>query len=302
MSKADATRKSGFVALVGPPNAGKSTLINRLVGQKIAIISNKPQTTRTSIRGIVTRSEGQIVFLDTPGIHRPKHRLGEYMVDVAENSIREVDVALCVIDASHPISAAEQLVFEKIAKTKTPAMLALNKVDTVAKDRLLERIAQIAGEDLFLEIVPISARTGEQLPRLLSLLYERLPDGPFYYPEDIVTDHPDRMLVAELIREKVLQVTREEIPHSVAVEIDTFEYKEDVDQIHVYATIYTERNSQKGILIGKNGDLLKRVGTLARQDIEALFGSKTYLELWVKVKKDWRNQANMLRTFGFHQE
>jgi len=295
-------KKSGFVALIGRPNAGKSTLINRLVGQKIAIMSDKPQTTRTRIRGVLTRDEGQAVFLDTPGLHKPRHRLGEYMVDVAEHSIRDVDLVVCVADAADGSPASDQFVLDKIAAAQTPALLVLNKIDLIAKEKLLKLIAAYSAMHPFLAIVPISAATGEQVEALVKLIYEQLPTGPYFYPEDVVTDHPERFIISELIREKVLLLTREEIPHSIAVGIEQLEFREDRNMLYVNAIIYTERDSQKAILIGKGGDMLKRVGSLARRDIENIFGSKVFLELWVKVKKDWRNQPHMLRTLGFESE
>ncbi len=295
-------KKSGFVALIGRPNAGKSTLINRLVGQKIAIMSDKPQTTRTRIRGVLTRDEGQIVFLDTPGLHKPRHRLGEYMVDVAEHSIRDVDLVVCVADAAEGSAASDQFILDKIAAAQAPAILVLNKIDLLAKERLLKLIETYSAMHSFLAIVPISAATGEQIETLVKLIYEQLPTGPYFYPEDVVTDHPERFIISELIREKVLLLTREEIPHSVAVGIEQLEFREDRNVLYVNAIIYTERDSQKAILIGKGGEMLRRVGSMARRDIESIFGSKAFLELWIKVKKDWRNQSHMLRTLGFESE
>ncbi len=295
-------KKSGFAALVGRPNAGKSTLINRLVGQKIAIMSDKPQTTRTRIRGVLTRDEGQIVFLDTPGLHTPRHRLGEYMVDVAEHSIRDVDLVICVADAAEGSAASDQFILDKIAAAQAPAILVLNKIDLLAKEKLLKLIETYSALHPFLAIVPISAVTGEQVETLVKLIYEQLPTGPYFYPEDVVTDHPERFIISELIREKVLLLTREEIPHSVAVGIEQLEFREDRNVLYVNAIIYTERDSQKAILIGKGGDMLRRVGSLARRDIESIFGSKVFLELWIKVKKDWRNQPHVLRTLGFESE
>ncbi len=296
-------RKSGFAALIGRPNAGKSTLINQLVGQKIAIMSDKPQTTRTRIRGILTKPEGQVVFLDTPGMHRPRHQLGQYMMEIAENSIREVDVVICVTDASFGGTEKDEYVLEKIREARVPVVLVLNKVDRIAdKSKLLRLIEEYQAAYPFVEILPISAKTGEQVDLLTSIVYKLLPVGPMYYPEEAVTDHPERFIIAELIREKVLLLTREEIPHSVAVVIEQLELREDRDVLYINALIYTERDSQKAILIGKNGDLLKRVGILARRDIESLFGSKAFLELWIKVKKDWRNREHLLRSFGYERD
>lgn len=293
-------KKSGFVALVGRPNVGKSTLINRLVGQKIAIMSNKPQTTRTQIRGVITRTAGQAVLLDTPGLHKPKHLLGEYMVQSAHSAMRDVDVILMVADATDGNLQADELVVERLVQSSCPVVLALNKVDAVAKETLLQKIAAYHSMYPFKEIIPISAKTGEQVGVLEKVLFSHLPLGPYYYPEGMLTDHPERFLIAELIREKVLMTTREEIPHSIAVSVEQMEQRGNT--LYVNAVIYTERDSQKGILIGKSGELLKRVGTMARQDIEGLLTTKTFLELWVKVKKDWRNAEHMLRTFGFERE
>ncbi len=295
-------KKSGFVALIGRPNVGKSTLINRLVGQKIAIMSDKPQTTRNRIHGILTREAGQIVFLDTPGIHQPHHRLGEYMVDIAENSMREVDLIVMVVDASQSMREGDSYVLDRVKNMHKNVVLVLNKIDAVAKEKLLAQIEAYRSLATFVDIIPISARTGEQVDVLERVIFDQLPEGPFYYPPDVVTDHPEQFIIAELIREKVLLLTHEEVPHSVAVGIEQLEYRGDRETLYVNAVIYTERDSQKGILIGKGGDMLKRVGTMARQDIETIFGSKAFLELWVRVKKDWRNREPMLRSFGFDKE
>lgn len=295
-------RKSGFVALVGRPNVGKSTLVNQLVGQKIAIMSDKPQTTRTRIRGVLTRDEGQIVFLDTPGIHKPEHRLGEYMIDTAEQSMRDVDVIAFVVDASVAFTESDEKVLQMIKGTRSPVILVLNKVDVTPKDKLLTRIEFLRKQHDFAHIVPVSGATGDQVDVLTRLLFDMLPTGPFFYPPDVVTDNPEQFVIAELIREKVLLLTREEIPHSIAVSIEQLEYRGEKQSLYIHAIIYTERDSQKGILIGKSGEMLKRVGTLARRDIENLLGTKAFLELWIKVKKDWRNQEHLLRNFGFQSE
>ncbi|MCY0877123.1 MAG: GTPase Era [Firmicutes bacterium] len=300
MNKEQHEKKSGFVALIGRPNVGKSTLVNRLVGQKIAIMSSKPQTTRTQIRGVMNRDAGQAVLLDTPGLHKPKHLLGEYMVQSANSAIRDVDVLLMVADATDGHVDADELVVERLKQSPSPAILALNKVDAVAKETLLRKIALYQEMYPFKEIIPISAKTGDQIEVLERVLFSHLPTGPFYYPEGMLTDHPERFLIAELIREKVLLTTREEIPHSIAVSVEQMEKRGNT--LYVSAVIYTERDSQKGILIGKGGELLKRVGTMARQDIEGLLETKAFLELWIKVKKDWRNAEHMLRTFGFERE
>ena len=295
-------KKSGFVTLVGRPNVGKSTLVNKLVGQKIAIMSDKPQTTRTRIRGILTTQEGQAVILDTPGMHRPRHRLGEHMVEVAEHSMRDVDILLCVVDAAAGHGSGDDHVLEKVRESRTPSFLILNKIDAIAKEELLTQIDLYRGLHSFVEIVPVSAMTGEQVSILRELIFKYLPRGPFYYPPDAVTDHPERFVIAELIREKVLKLTREEVPHAVAVVVEQIERRDDSDVLYIHANIYAERDSQKAILIGKGGAMLKQVGVLARRDIERILGSKAYLELWVKIKKDWRNHEHWLRSFGLHDE
>lgn len=298
----ESQNRSGFVALIGRPNVGKSTLINAIVGQKIAIMSDKPQTTRTRIRGVLTRSRGQAVILDTPGLHEPKHRLGKAMVEATETAIREVDLLVYVTDASAPYEGGDEHAQSRVKNAGVPAILVLNKIDKVPKARLLEQIDVYRRRHPFVEIVPVSALTGEQVSVLETALFDHLPEGPQYYPGDVVTDHPERFIVAELIREKILQLTREEVPHSVAVAVEQMEYREDRDKLYVNAIIYTERESHKAILIGKSGDLLKRVGTMARRDIEGLFGSSCYLELWVKVKRDWRNSPPLLRSFGLDHD
>ncbi len=295
-------KKSGFIAVIGKPNAGKSTLMNAILGQKVAIMSDKPQTTRTLIRGILTREEGQLVFLDTPGIHKPRHRLGEVMNEVAEEAMHEVDVLLCVVDATVGEVYRHEEIINKIKKAGQPAILALNKVDLMAKEQLLKLIADYQEAYDFLEIIPVSAKTGDQVEKLVQLLFHHASEGPYYYPEGVVTDHPEAFLMAELIREKVLLLTHEEIPHSVAVQIEHMEFREDNKVLYVHAIIYTERDSQKAILIGKEGKLLKRVGTLARRDMEGLFQRKVFLDLWIKVKKDWRNHEHLIRSFGLERD
>jgi len=292
---------SGFVAIVGRPNVGKSTLLNTLIGQKIAIMSDKPQTTRNRIQGVLTRESEQIVFLDTPGIHKPKHRLGDYMVRVAEHTLQEVDVILFVVDVTEKFDDRDQHIIELLRRVQTPTFLVVNKIDAVSPAQILPVIESYRHHLTFQEVLPISARAKDNTDTLVDLLVPLLPEGPKYYPADQVTDYPERFIVAELIREKVLQLTREEIPHSVAVNVEQMQHKEENDVLYISANIFTERTSQKAILIGKNGDMLKRVGSLARYDIERLLGSKSFLELWVKVKKDWRNQEHMLRSFGFHE-
>jgi GTP-binding protein Era len=293
--------KSGFVALIGRPNVGKSTLMNHIIGQKVAIMSDKPQTTRNQIRGVYTDERGQIIFLDTPGIHKPKSKLGEYLVKTAQNALDEVDLVLFLVDASEGLGPGDHYITEHLKGIKTPVFLVINKIDQVHPDDLLPLIDQYRQLHDFAEFVPISALQGNNTSTLVRLIFERLPEGPAYYPADQVTDHPERFIVGELIREKVLFLTREEVPHSVAVIVEEMKQREN-GAVYVRATIYTERDSQKGILIGKRGSMLKEVGRLAREEIERLFGSKVFLDLWVKVKKDWRNEEFLLRQFGYREE
>ena len=290
--------KSGFIAVIGRPNVGKSTLINTLIGQKIAIMSDKPQTTRNRILCILTQPDAQIVFLDTPGIHKPKHKLGEYMVRAAEGTLQEVDAILFVVDATEDMGAGEFYILERLQATKKPVVLVVNKLDLIEKERVLPIISRYTERYPFAGVVPISAKAETNLDALLTEVKKLLPEGPQYYPEDMVTDQPERLIVAELVREKVLQLTREEIPHAVAVDVDEMTTRANQD-IYIRATIYVERDSQKGIVIGSRGKLLKDIGALARKDIETLLGAKVFLDLWVKVKKDWRNRDNVLKGFGF---
>ncbi len=292
--------RSGFVAVIGRPNAGKSTLLNHLLGQKVLIMSDKPQTTRNRIQCILTEERGQIIFLDTPGVHKPKHKLGEYMAGAAKDSIREVDIILYVVDTSAAYGPGEEFVLEMIKQSSTPCVLALNKLDLLTKDQLMQSIKKYAELADFLAVVPISAKNGENTEELLKVLYNQIPEGPLYYPADEVTDQPERFIMAELIREKVLDLTRDEVPHSIAVIIEEVEEKRSL--VKIRAQIIVERDSQKGIIIGQKGQMLKEIGSLARQDIETLLGSKVFLELWVKVKKDWRNRPDSLKEFGYNQD
>ena len=290
--------KSGFIAVIGRPNVGKSTLINSLIGQKIAIMSDKPQTTRNRILCILTQEDAQIVFLDTPGIHKPKPKLGEYMVRAAENTLKEVDAILFVVDATEDMGPGEYYILERLQATNKPVILIVNKLDLIDKARVLPIISRYADKYHFEGVVPISAKEKTNLDGLLAEIKKYLPEGPQYYPEDMVTDQPERLIAAELVREKVLELTRDEVPHAVAVDVDEMATRPTGD-VYIRATIYVERDSQKGIIIGAKGSMLKQVGALARKDIEALLGSKVYLDLWVKVKKDWRNRDNVLKGFGF---
>lgn len=293
--------KSGFVAIIGRPNVGKSTLMNQVIGQKIAIMSDKPQTTRNKIHGVYTTDDMQIVFLDTPGIHKPQSKLGDYMMKTAESSLREVDAVLLLIDVVEGIGGGDRFIIENLKKVTTPVILVMNKIDQVKPEELLPVIVKYKDLYDFAEIIPVSAKMGNNVNTLLEQISKYLSAGPQYYPADQVTDHPEQFVCAELIREKILHLTREEIPHSVAVGIEDMKV-EDNGVVHISAVIYVERDSQKGIIIGKKGALLKEIGQKARYDIEALLGSKTFLEIWVKVKKDWRNQDRVLRDLGFRND
>ncbi|HEX7063944.1 MAG TPA: GTPase Era [Bacillales bacterium] len=291
--------KSGFVAIVGRPNVGKSTLLNRIVGQKIAIMSDKPQTTRNRIQGVYTTEDAQIVFVDTPGIHKPKHKLGEYMTKTAQQTLNEVDMILFLVDVSEGYGKGDQFIMDRLQGIRTPVFLILNKIDQVHPDELLPIIELYRNKAQFQEIIPISALNGNNMNTLTSEILNVLEEGPQYYPDDHVTDHPERFIAAEFIREKVLHLTREEVPHSIAVAIEKIERKEKKNLVIINAVVMVERSSQKGIVIGKQGKMLKEIGERARADIEALFGSKVYLELWVKVQKDWRNKDSYIEDFGY---
>ncbi|PKR85104.1 GTPase Era [Heyndrickxia camelliae] len=298
----DKEYKSGFISIIGRPNVGKSTYLNRVIGQKIAIMSDKPQTTRNKVQGVYTTNEAQMIFIDTPGIHKPKHKLGDFMMKVATNTLKEVDLILFMINAAEGLGRGDEFIIDKLKGVKTPVFLVINKIDQIHPDELLSIIEQYKSLFDFKEIIPISALQGNNTEKLLEEIQKYLPVGPQYYPADQITDHPERFIVSELIREKVLHLTREEVPHSIAVVIDKMEKKSESDVVHVMATIIVERSSQKGIIIGKQGSMLKEVGKRARVDIEHLLGSKVFLELWVKVQKDWRNKINQLRDFGFRED
>ncbi len=292
--------RSGFVAIVGRPNVGKSTLMNSMVGEKIAIISDKPQTTRNRIQCVLTRSDYQIIFIDTPGIHKPKNRLGEYMVQAARSALEEVDVVLFVVDIWEGIGGGDRFIAEELKKVKTPVILAANKVDRVKSVEDARKTA----EDLrewggFDEVILVSALNGTNLDKLESTIISYLPEGPKYYPDDMVTDQPERFVVAELIREKALELLEEEVPHGIGVEINSFKERQDKNIIDIYATIYCEKKSHKGIIIGKGGSMLRQIGTRARHDIERLLGAHVYLELWVKVRENWRNNVIDLKNLGY---
>ena len=289
--------KSGFVTLIGRPNVGKSTLMNHLIGQKIAITSNKPQTTRNRIRTVLTTEEGQIVFVDTPGIHKAKNKLGDYMVNVAQHSLQEVDVVLWLVEPTDYIGAGERHIIDELKKVKAPVILVVNKIDTVKKEQLLGYIDAYRSQLDFAEIVPVSALKNDNTQVLIEQIMKYLPYGPAFYDEDTVTDQPTRQIVAELVREKVLQNLDEEIPHGVAVVIEQMKYGRKI--VDIDATIICERESHKGIIIGKGGQMLKKIGSLARPEIEDLLEQHVNLRLWVKVKKDWRDSDFLMKNFGY---
>lgn len=292
--------KSGFVTLIGRPNVGKSTLMNYLIGQKIAITSNKPQTTRNRIQTVLTTDEGQIVFVDTPGIHKAKNKLGEYMVNVAEKTLNEVDVVLWLVEPTTFIGAGEQHIAKQLQRVKTPVILVINKVDSVKREEILPAIAAYKDIYDFADIVPVSARSGDNTDELLRVIMKYLPYGPQFYDEDTVTDQPERQIVAELIREKALHSLQDEIPYGIAVAIDRMKMQNKV--MHIDATIICERDSHKGIIIGKQGSMLKKIGSTARYEIERMLDCKVNLKLWVKVKKDWRDSEFLMKNFGYREE
>jgi GTP-binding protein Era len=292
--------KSGFVTIVGRPNVGKSTLTNKLAGEKISIISSKPQTTRNTIKTIVSTEESQIIFLDTPGIHKPKTKLGEYMVSLAEGTLNEVDLVLFLTEAmDEEPGAGDIYIMEQLKQLKTPVFLIINKIDLIRKEQLFARINKFTSFMEFKTVIPISALNDEGTDIVLSEITKLLPEGPRYFPDDIITDQPEKMIAAELIREKILELVTDEVPHGTGVEVISFKERKGKDLIDIEANIYCERETHKGILIGKEGKMLKRIGSLARVEIENLLGTKVFLQLWVKVKPDWRNSDNMLKTLGY---
>ncbi|GAA4078904.1 MAG TPA: GTPase Era [Bacilli bacterium] len=293
------TYKSGFITIIGRPNVGKSTFLNRVIGEKIAIMSDKAQTTRNTIQAVLTDDEAQIVFIDTPGIHKPKHKLGDFMVKIAENTLNEVDAILFMINAAEGYGRGDQFIIDRLGSINKPVYLIINKIDQVHPDQLFDLIVEYKDKYPFKEIVPISALEGNNVDHLLSVIKDNLAEGPKYYPDDHITDHPERFIISEFIREKALQLTKEEIPHSLAVVIDKIERQEG-EKVQIHATIIIERDSQKGIIIGKQGSMLKKIGVQARKDIERLLGSKVYLNLWVKVQKNWRNRDHYLHEYGYN--
>lgn len=298
------THKSGFVALIGRPNVGKSTFVNQVLGKKISIISNKPQTTRNKIQGIYTTDTEQIIFIDTPGIHKPHHQLGEFMNKESLSTLSDVDMILLIVDGTSPFGAGDEFVINQLKNVDTPVYLVVNKIDLIKdKDRLLENVLKFKNAYDFKEIFYISALNGDNVSKLIDNMVENLDEGPEYYPADQISDHPESFVIAEIIREKVLQLTKEEVPHSVAVVVESMKASsEDENLIDLHATIYVERQSQKKIIIGHNGQMIKNIGTLARKEIVMLLGQKIYLELWVKVEEDWRNKKSQLKRLGYFLE
>ena len=295
------TFHSGFVAILGRPNVGKSTFLNQVIGQKIAIMSDKAQTTRNKIQGIYTDDQAQIVFIDTPGIHKPHSRLGDFMVESALSTLNEVDAILFMVNATQKRGRGDDFIIERLKNVKKPMYLVINKIDQIHPDKLLEIMDDYRQTLDYAEVFPISALQGNNCPELVASLIETLPVGPQFYPADMVTDHPERFIAGELIREKVLELTREEVPHSVAVVVDRIS-RSDEEKVQVQATIIVERNSQKGIIIGKGGKMLKNIGVKARKDIELMLGDKVYLELWVKVMPNWKDRQIDLRSLGYKQD
>ena len=294
--------KSGFVSIVGRPNVGKSTLMNNVIGEKIAIMSDKPQTTRNTIQAVYTNEDCQIVFLDTPGIHKPKTKLGEFMVNQATDAFKNVDVVLFVVDDSKKIGPGDKKIMEDLRNIKTPVVLVINKMDLIEEADLFNLMKLYNEEGIFKEIVPVSALKGRNVKELLKVIEGYLEEGPKYFPDYMITDQPERVLVSELIREKVLHFVHDEVPHGVAVEIERMKFREDKNIIDISAVICCERSSHKGIIIGKNGRKLKGIGKSAREDMELLLGAKVNLQLWVKVKENWRNSQNYISDFGYNDK
>lgn len=295
--------KSGFAALIGRPNVGKSTLMNRIIGQKIAITSNKPQTTRNRIQTVYTQEDrGQIIFLDTPGIHKANNKLGEYMVNVAESTLKDVDVVLWLVEPTNYVGAGEKHIAEKLTKVRVPVILVINKVDTVKKEEILSFIDTYRKIYDFDEIVPVSAKTGVNVDELLDTVFKYLPYGPMFYDEDTITDQPEKQIVAEMIREKALHALSDEIPHGIAVVIDRMKMRKGAKIMDIDATIICERDSHKGIIIGKQGSMLKKIGTNARYEIENMLDCQINLKLWVKVKKDWRDNDVLMKNYGYDKK
>ncbi|MBR6400464.1 MAG: GTPase Era [Firmicutes bacterium] len=294
--------KSGFVSLIGRPNVGKSTLMNCLIGEKIAIISSKPQTTRNKIQSILTTDDMQVIFIDTPGLHTPKSKLGDYMVKSAENTLSNVDIVMYLIEPFEKIKDSDRAILERLKRVKSPVFLVINKIDTVEKPELLKVIEAYSKEYPFKEIIPISALKDKNTDDLLNAIKKYIPEGPKYFPDDMITDQPERQIVAEIIREKALYLLQDEIPHGIAVEITSMKPRKDKDITDIEATIYCERESHKGIIIGKQGSMLKKIGSNARRDIERFISGSVNLQIWIKVKKDWRDSDFLLRNFGYNEK
>ncbi len=294
-----AVEKTGIFSVVGRPNVGKSTLMNALCGAKIAIVSDKPQTTRTRITGVLTKGEYQLVFLDTPGLHKPRNRLGDFMVKVVNATVADTDTVLLLVEPVARIGIPEQMLLDRLRQLGLPAILVINKIDTVEKDKLLEVIALYSQQYDFLDVIPLSAKTGDGLALLEEALKKQCIDSPALFPEDMISDQPERQIAAELIREKLLMLLDKEIPHGTAVEIEEFSERDSGDIVDIGAVIYCEKKSHKGIIIGAHGSMLKKIGALARGDLEDMLGCRVYLRLWVKVKEDWRNSAGLMRNFGY---
>lgn len=293
--------KSGFVTIIGRPNVGKSTIINSIVGERVSIISSKPQTTRNSIKCIFTNNDFQIVFIDTPGIHKPKSKLGEFMVNTASDSLKGVDVVMAIIDVSTEIGTGDMYIIDMIRGVDKPKILVLNKIDKIAKGRLEKIVAELSlHEDSFDSIIPVSAKEGSNMTELVAEIVKFMPEGPRYFPSEMYTDMPEKFVVSELIREKILELMEEEVPHGTAVEIFSMKERDDKDIFDIEATIYCERDSHKGIIIGKNGTMLKKIGSLARKDIEDLLHCQVNLKLWVKTKNNWRDSNTLLKSLGYH--
>lgn len=291
--------KSGFVTVIGRPNVGKSTLLNQVIGEKISIISDKPQTTRNKIQLVYTEEESQIVFIDTPGIQMPRNKLGEYMLKMSRSTLEEVDVLTFMIDSSMEIGKMDSMILEDLKKISTPKVLLINKIDELKEEDVVQLIDKYKKMDMFEEIVPISALNGINIEKYIEVLKEMIPEGPQYFPEDMITDQPERFIISEIIREKALINLEEEIPHGIYVAIDSIRKRENKELIDVFANIYCEKKSHKGIIIGKNGSKLKEIGQQARKDIELLLGSKVNLQLWVKVEPNWREKENKIKYFGY---
>lgn len=292
--------KSGFVTIIGRPNVGKSTLLNYLIGEKLSIISNKPQTTRNNIQAILSKGDYQIIFIDTPGMHKPRHKLGEYMVNVAKKTLEEVDLILFLTTPDEEIGAGDKHIIEQLKNVKTPVIMVLNKIDMVKKETTAAAVKNYSQVFQFKEIVPISARSGENVETLLNLIIENINEGPQYFPGDMITDQPEKFIISEIIREKILKNMQDEIPHGTAVEVMMLKENEKNGVININSTIYCEKESHKSMIIGKNGSMIKKIGESARMDIERLLDTRVYLELWVKVKKDWRDNPTTLKNLGYY--